>query len=99
MQTFTMTDAPRAMKDVQAYVEQDKVVLLTSRGRPELAVVDVQFLLAVLQMAQATNAALQAHSLGEWVQALSPLVGVMQGKNQDSLGAVLSVLRTALGAQ
>jgi len=38
MQTYTLTEAPRAMKDVQAHVEQDKVVLLTSRGRPELAV-------------------------------------------------------------
>ena len=97
MQTYTLTDAPRAMKDVQAYVEKDKIVLLTSRGRPELAVVDVQFLLAVLQMVQAANVVLQARSLQEWVQALNPLVSAPLGRDEAKLAAVLNEIRTALG--
>jgi hypothetical protein len=88
MQTYTLTEAPRAMKDVQAHVEKDKVVLLTSRGRPELA---------VLHMAQAAHVVLQARSLQEWVTALNPLVSAPLSRDEAKLAAVLNEIRTALG--
>lgn len=72
MRTYTLTEAPRAMKHVQTAVAADKAVALTYRGRPELIIVEAGFFTATLKAAAAAFALANAHSLLELAQAVAP---------------------------
>ncbi len=72
MKTYTLTEAPRAMKQVQSDVAANKAVALTFRGKPELIVVEAGFFAATLNAATVGYAVAQAGSLLELAKAVAP---------------------------
>ncbi len=94
MKTYTLTEAPRTMKQVQADVAANKAVALTFRGKPELIIVEAGFFAAVLKAAAAGYALAHADSLLDLAQAATPFSDPHRIDEQAQITRLLAELAT-----
>jgi hypothetical protein len=101
---FTLTEASRSSKDLQAVLQEHGLVILTQRGKPSLAAVDLNLFLRMLRVVNQVSKIVNELGLARLIEVTGLLSESVQAlddsvlKNPAWPAQTLSALEAVLGA-